>query len=283
MGMNRALIGKTYEPVVWQVTADQIRRYADAYNDDNPAFHDETRPGGLVAPPLFNVVTPAPCLAMVFFDADLNVNFGRLVHGEQDMTFPAPIRPGDTITSRSRIDDIVEKSSGELLIVGVESRNAGGAVVCDQKFIFFVRGDRKAEGGKKESAPEPERGTPIVAHTSRVDLDQTPRYAEISGDHNPIHLDDDFAKAVGLPGRINHGLCTMAMASKAVIDGCLGGDPTRLRRLRLRFSKPVLPGQEIVTRIWAAGESGALARFTFETTNEAGVPVLTDGVAETTR
>jgi len=283
MGMNRALVGKTYEPALWEVTAAQIRAYAAAYNDDNPAFHDANRPGGIVAPPLFHVVTAGPCAAMVFFDGDLDVNFGRLVHGEQDMTFLGPVRPGDAITSHTRIDDIVEKSSGELLIVGVESENRERRKVCSQKFIFFVRGEKKPDAGKKEAAPAPDRGALLVERVSQVDLDQTPRYAEISGDRNPIHLDDDFARSVGLPGRINHGLCTMAMASKVIVDGCLGGDPARLSRLRLRFSKPVLPGQKIVTRVWEVEKGAAAARFAFETINEQGAPVLTDGLAEASR
>ena len=283
MGMNRALIGKTYEPARWDVTAQQVRAYAAAYNDDNPAYLDANRAGGIVAPPLFHVVTAAPCVAMAFFDGDLDVNFGRLVHGEQDMTFLGPVRPGDAIVSRSRIDDIVEKSTGELLIVGVESEDQAGRKVCSQKFIFFVRGEKRPDAAKKDAAPAVDRGAPAVERVSRIDLDQTQRYAEISGDRNPIHLDDDFARSVGLPGRINHGLCTMAMASKVIVDGCLGGDPARLTRMRLRFSKPVLPGQQIVTRVWETEKNAATVRLAFETVNERGAQVLTDGLAEASR
>lgn len=278
MGMNRDFIGKVYEPLQWEVTEDQIRAYASAYNDDNPDFHDGNRPGGIVAPPLYNVVPTALCVAQVFFDADLRVNFNRLVHGEQDIRLLAPIRPGDTITVQSTIDDIVDKGSAELLLTNVESKNQNGEVVSRQVFNFFVRGKShgEKEGQKKEKAPAPDRGTPIVERTMQIDEDQTVRYAEASGDRNPLHLDDDFARSVGLPSRINHGLCTMAMASKVVMDGCLDGDSQRLKRIKVRFTKPVLPGQKITTRIWSAGEG----KVEFETVNDQGEPVLTFGEAE---
>ena len=58
----------------------------------------------------------------------------------------------------------------------------------------------------------------------------------------------------GLPGIIVHGLCTMAFTSKVAIDRLCGGDPARLKRLRVRFSRPVLPGQSITTKMWAESE-----------------------------
>src|SRR5207237_315826 len=80
---------------------------------------------------------------------------------------------------------------------------------------------------------------------------------------------------VGLPGIIVHGLCTMAMCSQAVVKTVAGGDPSRLRRLAVRFSKPVLPGNDVVTTIYDIG-NGAYA---FEATS-AGSTVIKDGRAE---
>jgi acyl dehydratase len=61
----------------------------------------------------------------------------------------------------------------------------------------------------------------------------TVRYAGASGDFNPIHIDEEFARQVGLPGRILHGLWTMAQVARAHTDA-LGG-PTRLARLSVQF------------------------------------------------
>ena len=111
-----------------------------------------------------------------------------------------------------------------------------------------------------------------------MDEDQSVRYAEPSGDHNPIHLDPDFARAVGLPGIINHGLCTMAFASHAVI-GVAGTDPRNLVRLAVRFAKPVLPGQDISTRVWTTGSDAEPGTFAFQTSSDAGQVVIKDGLA----
>ena len=111
-----------------------------------------------------------------------------------------------------------------------------------------------------------------------MDPNQTTRYAEPSGDHNPIHLDPDFARAVGLPGIINHGLCTMAFASHAVI-GIAEADPRNLERLAVRFARPVLPGQDIRTRVWAAGSESGSDGFAFETTSDTDTIVIKDGLA----
>jgi acyl dehydratase len=72
----------------------------------------------------------------------------------------------------------------------------------------------------------------------------TVRYAGASGDFNPIHIDEEFARAVGLPGRILHGLWTMAQVARAQTEA--GGGPARLRRLSVQFRGMGLPEHEVV-------------------------------------
>jgi acyl dehydratase len=72
----------------------------------------------------------------------------------------------------------------------------------------------------------------------------TYRYAGASGDFNPIHLDDEFARSVGLPGRILHGLWSMAQVARAQTEAA--GGPQRLRRLSVQFRGMGVPEQEIV-------------------------------------
>ena len=83
-----------------------------------------------------------------------------------------------------------------------------------------------------------------------VDLKVTPdkylphRYAGASGDFNPIHIDPDFAKQVGLPGNILHGLYTMSQVARANVQAA-GGDPRQLKRLSVQFRGMGFPEQEI--------------------------------------
>jgi acyl dehydratase len=71
----------------------------------------------------------------------------------------------------------------------------------------------------------------------------TVRYAGASGDFNPIHIDDDFARQVGLPGKILHGLWTMAQVARAQTDAA--GGPHALKRLEVTFRGMGLPEREI--------------------------------------
>jgi acyl dehydratase len=71
------------------------------------------------------------------------------------------------------------------------------------------------------------------------------RYAGASGDYNPIHVDDEFAKSVGLPGNILHGLYGMGVVAKAASQGLAHGDPRALKKLTVQFRGMGLPEQEI--------------------------------------
>lgn len=69
-------------------------------------------------------------------------------------------------------------------------------------------------------------------------------YAEASGDRNPLHLDDDFARSVGFPGIIAHGMFTMAHLASCLVNWL--GDPSALTRLRVHFRAPVFMGETVV-------------------------------------
>ena len=286
MGLNAALVGKRYEAQTYEVTAEAIHAYAAATNETNPAF---TGPSP-VAPPAFPVVPLFATLASALFDPELEVNFTRLVHGQQDHWLHVPIRAGDILTVEGRLDTVEVKETGERFTALGTLSNAEGRVVAEVRSVMFIRGTGgtgsrpKPPAGAGAPAEEPPAPEYVFETSERVDEDQTFRSAEASGDHNPIHLDADFAKgAAGLPGVIVHGMCTMAFASRAVLDGLCGGDPARLAHIGVRFSRPVFPGQTLTTRAWKAGsgnDDSGTAVYAFETLNDRGQAVITGGVAE---
>lgn len=100
--------------------------------------------------------------------------------------------------------------------------------------------------------------------------DQIAAYAEASGDHNPIHLDEEFARSVGLPGVIVHGMLQMGILARVAAP-----DPRRLRKLSCRFSGIVQPGDTITFRAVEADREVQLTA-----TNEDGKQVLTKARAE---
>lgn len=87
------------------------------------------------------------------------------------------------------------------------------------------------------------------------DAGLTKRYAEASGDMNPIHIDEEFAKNVGLPGCILHGLWSMAQVARAQVQ-VADGDPRALKRLAVQFRGMGFPEQEIVVSSKVTGVDG---------------------------
>jgi acyl dehydratase len=86
-------------------------------------------------------------------------------------------------------------------------------------------------------------GSELPALTVTPDRYATVRYAGASGDFNPIHIDEEFAQSAGLPGRILHGLYTMALVARAQTEAA--GDPGKLKRLAVQFRGPAVPEAEI--------------------------------------
>jgi acyl dehydratase len=113
--------------------------------------------------------------------------------------------------------------------------------------------------------------------TVTPELELTHRYAEASGDDNPIHLDEEIARSVGLPGRILHGLWTMAQVARLHTEAA--GNPVALKRLRVEFRGLGLPGEEIgITATVSAVEDG-IALVDSEA-RQAGRRIIRNGAAE---
>lgn len=277
-GIDR--LGQWTEGPEFKVEADRTKAYAAATNDTIAAHVS-----GEIAPPVFAVVpiwdTMAGAMAGIVPPEVLML----VVHGEQDMRFHQPIVPGAVLRSRAAPIGVHVKPNGTSVVVKVETHDESGDLVVEQYMTSFFRGVSDGEGAGEEAPTHKLDGNaksagPVGTVTQQLDTDQTYRYAEASGDTMPIHLDAEIAKSVGLPGIIIHGLCTMAFTSVAAVNELCAGDSTKLRRLAVRFSRPVLPGQEITTTFWATGENDGHPVFGFETRNGDGDVVIKDGLVE---
>jgi acyl dehydratase len=105
----------------------------------------------------------------------------------------------------------------------------------------------------------------------------TVRYAGASGDFNPIHIDEEFAKRVGLPGRILHGLWTMAQVARAHSEAA--GGPDKLRALSVQFRGMGQLGEEIVVTGTVREVSGEEAVIDSEAV-QSGHRIIRNAVAE---
>src|SRR3954464_12613524 len=269
-------LGRYSEPKEFEVTKQRTIAYAEATNDEHPRHLS-----GEVAPPVFGMVrvfeSLMPWMAAVV-PAELLMT---VVHGEQDFRFHQPIVPGMTLVSRAAPVGVHGARSGVQVVAKAITETKSGEPVVEQYMTAFFRGAQldahEGEPVTQHGFPEELRGTePANAVTHGYDPDQTKRYSKASGDPMPIHLDEEFAKSVGLPGIIVHGMCTMAFASRAVVQTACPDDPTRVRRLAVRFSKIVLPSEKVTTSVWDAGDG----RFPFETVSDNGNVAIKDGLAE---
>ncbi len=108
--------------------------------------------------------------------------------------------------------------------------------------------------------------------SEKVDKYRPIYYAGASGDFNPIHIDPEFGKMVGLGGAILQGLCTLAFAAKSVTDWA--GDPGKMKRLKCRFSAPVMMEDTISVQGVVTDIQEGHAKVDLKVTNQNGIEVL---------
>ena len=265
-----------------EVLANQTIAYAAATNESDRRFLL-----GEMASPMFATVPIRPATRAAFALAmpeGLPPTVPRLA-GEQDMHFIAPIVPGQPVRCRARFLGISPKSSGTALAFQVETRDGTGQLLNQQYMTTFLpRVQWAQESGERppDRRVSPDlRDHPTLARVSqRFDADQTFRYAEAAGDPSRWHLDDTVARAAGLPGIIIHGLCTMAFLGRALAESVAVGDVLRVRRLAVRFSRPIFPGNDMVTEIRVGDERANRRAYFFEASRGDGERVITSGLAE---
>jgi acyl dehydratase len=269
-------LGKYSEPREFAVESERIVAYAEATNDEHPKHLS-----GELAPPVFAIVPVFESLGPSMVNVVPPELLMTVVHGEQDFRFHQPIVPGMTLVTRAAPVGVHGARSGVQVISKAITETSSGEPVVEQYMTAFYRGAQldahEGEPLTRHGFPEELRGTdPAGSATHAYDADQTHRYSKASGDPMPIHLDEDFAKSVGLPGIIVHGMCTMAFASRAVVQTACPDDPTRMKRLAVRFSRIVQPSEKVTTSVWDAGDG----RFPFETVSDNGNVAIKDGLAE---
>jgi acyl dehydratase len=258
-------VGRHGDEHSYEVTEEALRAYAQATDDVT---------GG----PVFAIVPASPAIAQASRSVASDDIRPRVVHYEQDFVLHRSLEPGTTVVSRAAPVAVLARPNGTSLVVHVETRGEDGELVNEQYVTEFFRGVEAPES-VGERAPDHRLeadGDPLAEVTYPIAEDQTVRYAEASGDHFAIHLDDEFARSVGLPGRIVHGLCTMAFTGRAVLEAAGVDDPHAIERLAVRFSSPLFPGDRLTTRVWRLDDSV----YGFEAAGSDGTPVIKDGRAE---
>jgi len=191
----------------------------------------------------------------------VDINLVMLVHGEQYLEvrkWPIPVQ--GKLTSKPVISAVYDKGKGALIEMEVETVDESGEVVFFNRFGSFVRGEGGFGG---ERGPDPGNELPDREPDKVVEMKTLPIQAMIyrlSGDYNPLHIDPAIAGMAGFDRPILHGLCTFGHAGRAVLREFCGNDPSKFKAIKVRFSRPVFPGDTIVTEMWQEAEDMVILR-----------------------
>lgn len=203
-----------------------------------------------------------------------------LVHAEQGVTLHGTLPVSGRARVTSRVTGMYDKRSGALVTLAAEAVDAGtGDALVTATSALFVRGEGGFGGdrGPRSSWSAPERDPDhVVRYGTRPE--QALLY-RLSGDRNPLHADPAFAARGGFPRPILHGLCSYGFTGRALLHRLCGGEPARFHAMHGRFTAPVLPGEDLVVRIWGGGADPATGRATgrFRTAKPDGTVVIDHG------
>jgi acyl dehydratase len=247
---------------------------AEASESDLPLVYERH----LKALPMMAVVLAADGPWMT--DPRAAITCTHVLHGEQRLEIHRPLSAEGELIGQTSIEGLYDKGpKGAVLALKRELRDAAtGVLMATVRSSAFLRADG-GFGGSSEGQPPPHSipdRPPDTSFSIATRLDQALIY-RMSGDFNPLHVDPAVARQAGFERPILHGLCSYGIAGRAIIKALCGGDPRRLRRLDVRFSTPVYPGETLVTEIWL--EEGHRAAFRVKVA-ERDVVALNNGRAD---
>lgn len=222
-------------------------------------------------------------------DPRTGIDWLKIVHGEQAVRFHRPLSPAATVVGLTRVTSVTDKGPGRGAIFVQERtlRDAGtGDLLATVEQVNFCRGDggySLGGGGDgrqvsdpPQRAPHPIPGRPPDEVHETQTLPQQALMYRLNADRNPIHVDPVAAALAGFPRPILHGLATYGVVGRVILQTCCGWDPARLKYLRVRFTSPFFPGENLRTEIWRDCSAVSFRCVSIERD----VVVLNNGLAE---
>ena len=267
-------LGELHGPFEGRLDADLIRRYAHATKD----------PSSLAQ---VGMAVPAVALVTQIWDAQQSarplllaeeLERARGVHGEHDVLLHRPLVVGEPL--RIWVEGQGARPAGRNAAVTLKysALDDQDRLVAEQWWTTVYPGmtcDAIGEPPPDHAFPEEARARPAGTYSIEIDAGMATRYAEVSGDWSPHHFEAEHARASGFDRIFLHGLCTMALCAQGAVDLVAGGDPSRVRRVAVRFATPTFIGERLDVRLYDAGPLG----YAFEA-DSASATVITHGRVE---
>ncbi|GLZ48143.1 dehydrogenase [Actinomycetospora sp. NBRC 106375] len=256
MALRPDLVGTRSDAAEFSWTADDVMLYALAVGAgqgdplEDLAFTTENTEGAplKVLPTFANIITRAATVDLGEVDRT------QLVHAEQTFLLHAPLPVAGRARVAATVTAVEDKGRGAIVRTQADAVDAAtGAPLVTSVQSVFLGGEGGFGGPRGESAPSaiPERAPDHVV-TVATRPEQALLY-RLTGDRNPLHTDPAFAARGGFTRPILHGMCTYGLAARAVMCTVAGNDPDRVTGMTARFTRPVLPGDELTVAIWSDG------------------------------
>lgn len=276
MGADTLNAGDQAGPYDLVLDADMGAALAVATRDRNPRYFD-----GSTLPPTAIATQTYRAQFEAIFELVPESVFAAArsgVHGQHELLLHRPIVPGELLYTV--VETHSSKSSGHNLRITLHhaTYDVHERLVAEQWWTTVMLGVTAEPTGPDvpdHGFGDLDRQNPIAEEVVRVDLDMARHYAEVSGDFAEHHFDVEAARRSGHEQPFLHGLCTMALCARAVVRSVCDGDPSRLRRLAVRFASPALLDRDLAVRIYPLSE----ARYALEATSGEYIAIR-NGLAE---
>jgi acyl dehydratase len=282
-----SVVGITAGPREHEIDARWLMAYAAALGEEAPEYLDTTRPGGVLAHPLFPVCYEWPLALDVRAKALADEVAVRGVHATHRLTLHRPVRAGDRLHTTATVAALERRSPGAYMVLRLETVDAAGDPVSTTDYGSLYlgvdcdpsprgQGEGWSQSGGWPSVLEETAWTwtaevPIARNLAHV-------YTECARIWNPIHTDRAVARAAGLPDIILHGTATLALAISQALRHDPRGPAAPVRALGCRFGAMVPLPSRIVVRGHRPERSADGRVIRFEALGEGGRPAVRDGV-----
>ena len=286
MPLDSSLVGRETPPQTTSVTAEDIRAFAEAVGDTNPIFRDPAAAqlaGFRHIPALPTFVTR---FRVGFAESGLDPEHSQVLHGEQEYEYARPLYASDTVVTRQRVTSVRQSArAGGMTIMTYEQigESPDGEHIFTGRSTAIIReappeaAAAGAGGGSAKAPPAVPEGEAIPVLTKQIAQEQINAYADVSGDHNPIHITPEAARAVGLDGTIAHGMLSMAFVGQMLTNWASARTETSgwVARLKVRFQAMVRPGDTLTCHGALGERDGDRQRLAVWIDNQHGERIVT--------
>ena len=287
MEMDSRAVGREFKGLDREVTWREITNYAAAVGDTNPRYMDDSRRGGIVAPPMFAAAITWPVMHQ------FNHRLGgavpphvlpTLVHASEHLVFHRPVRPGDSLRVGGHAVAVYPGRAGTWLVMKLEAHDFSGGPVFTEYVGGVFRGvECSDEGQGKETVPGylhfEESESPAWSVEIAIPRQLPYVYDGCTDIVFPIHTSVSFARQMGLPDIVLQGTATLAIATRELVNREAGGTTERLKEMACRFSKMVVPDSTIRVELTHREQRGVEKLVGFRVLTGAGEPAISQGFA----